>query len=289
MASGKTKVEKDTSERWLLTYSDLMNLLLILFILLYTMANIDSEKYQRVASSLRHAFGNYSAENVIGSNGGSPDILDLGGTMGTGTDAVVPTDTEKQQMEAVQNEVQDLVQELGLTGEVTVTTQERGIYISIGEQVLFKSGSADLDETARSDIVKIGREILAKMPDKQMRVEGHTDNIPISNARFPDNQELSTARANNVWRILVKNAGIDPRKISATGYGEYRPLMPNDTEEHRKKNRRVDIVILREIYDVTEPGAESAGQNGTQTSGQNSPKPGNAQSDSPQTSGQTAQ
>lgn len=257
MASVKTKVEKDTTERWLLTYADLMNLLLILFILLYTMANIDSEKYQQVASSLRHAFGNYTAENVIGSNGGSLSILDLGGALDPET--VVPANAEKQQMEAVQNEVQNLVQELGLTGEVTVATQERGIYISIGEQVLFKSGSADLDETARSDIIKIGREILAKMPDKQMRVEGHTDNIPIKNARFPDNQELSTARANNVWRILVNGAGIDPKKISATGYGEYRPLVANDTEEHRKQNRRVDIVILREIYDVTEPGTESAG------------------------------
>lgn len=246
----------------MLTYSDLMNLLLILFILLYTMANIDTEKYQQVAASLRHAFGNYSAENVIGSNGGSPSILDLGGALDP--EAVVPTDTEKQQMEAVQSEVQNLVQELGLTGEVSVETQERGIYISIGEQVLFKSGSAELDAAATNDIIKIGREILAKMPDKQMRVEGHTDNIPIKNARFPDNQELSTARANNVWRILVKDAGIDPKRISATGYGEYRPLVPNDTEEHRKQNRRVDIVILREIYDVTEPGAESVGQNSAQ-------------------------
>lgn len=275
MASAKNKVEKDNAERWLLTYSDLMNLLLILFILLYTMANIDSEKYQQVASSLRQAFGNYSTQTVIGGGGGSPAIMDLGGALDP--DAVVPTDTEKQQMEAVQNEVQDLVQELGLTGEVTVSTQERGIYISIGEQVLFKSGSADLDDTARTDIMKIGKEILAKMPDKQMRVEGHTDNIPIKNARFPDNQELSTARANNVWRILVNDAGIDPKKISATGYGEFRPLVPNDTEEHRKQNRRVDLVILREIYDVTEPGSETAGQSGAQntlTGGENGSQTG---------------
>jgi chemotaxis protein MotB len=108
-----------------------------------------------------------------------------------------------------------------------------------------------------------------------MRVEGHTDNIPINNARFPDNQELSTARANNVWRILVNDAGIDPKKISATGYGEFRPLVPNDTEEHRKQNRRVDLVILREIYDVTEPGGETADHNGTQntlTGGETSSK-----------------
>lgn len=267
MAKVKTKLAKDTSERWLLTYSDLMNLLLILFIMLYTMANVDVEKYQQVSTSLRRAFGNYSGGSLIGEGGGSPSILDLGGSLDP--DAVVPTDTEKQQMEAVQKEVQELVNELGLTSGVSVTSQERGIYISIGEQVLFRSGSADIEEEAKNNIIKIGKEILSKMPDKQMRVEGHTDNIPIHNARFPDNQELSTARANNVWRILVKDAGLDPAKLSATGYGEYRPLVPNDTEEHRKKNRRVDIVILKEIYDVTEPETGSAQQNSAQTNGQN--------------------
>ena len=119
---------------------------------------------------------------------------------------------------------------------------------------MFKSGSADIEEQSKEDIAKIGREILAKIPGKQMRVEGHTDNVPISNSRFPDNQELSTARANSVWRVLVKDAGIDPTKLSATGYGEYRPKVPNDTDEHRKQNRRVDLVILRDIYDTAEPG-----------------------------------
>jgi chemotaxis protein MotB len=124
--------------------------------------------------------------------------------------------------------------------------------------VLFQSGSADIGEEARANITKIGREILAKIPGKQMRVEGHTDNVPISNSRFPDNQELSTARANSVWRVLVKDAGIDESKLSATGYGEFRPKVPNDTEEHRRQNRRVDIVILRDIYDTAEPSDTSA-------------------------------
>lgn len=267
----KVKSEKDNSERWLLTYSDLMNLLLILFILLYTMANVDVKKYQQVANSLNQAFGRYSGGGIIDDAGGSPYIFDLGGT--ADPDAVVltdpeeqqmemdpdavSTDSEEQQMDAVQKKVQELVDELGLTGDVSVVSQERGIYISIGEHVLFKSGSAELSKEAKERIIKIGKEILTKMPDNQMRVEGHTDDIPINTPRFPDNQELSTARANNVWRVLVKDAGIDPTKISATGYGEFRPIVPNDTEEHRKMNRRVDIVILREIYDVTEPGSEN--------------------------------
>jgi chemotaxis protein MotB len=160
-------------------------------------------------------------------------------------------------MDAVQKKVQELIDQLGLEGDVSVISQERGIYISIGEHVLFKSGSAELSKEAKERIIKIGKEILTKMPDNQMRVEGHTDDIPINTPRFPDNQELSTARANNVWRVLVKDAGIDPTKLSAIGYGEFRPIVPNDTQEHRKMNRRVDIVIMREIYDVTEPGSEN--------------------------------
>lgn len=259
----KGKVEKDTSERWLLTYADLMNLLLILFILLYTMANVDVAKYQQVAASLNAAFGDKSAAVVIGDSGGAPSMISLDATAPS---SVVPSTLEEQQMQEVQETVEKLVSDLGLEGQVDVSLQERGIFISIGEQVLFKSGSADIEKLSRENIAKIGREILAKIPGKQMRVEGHTDNVPISNSRFPDNQELSTARANSVWRVLIKDAGIDPAKLSATGYGEYRPKVPNDTEEHRKQNRRVDLVILRDIYDTSEPGVgDTAGSNNTST------------------------
>ena len=248
----KAALEKDTSERWLLTYADLMNLLLILFILLYTMANVDVEKYQQVATSLRAAFGTSSGAQMLGDGGGAPSMIDLGSIAPS---SVVPANLEEQQMQEVQETVEKLVGELGLEGKVAVSIQERGIFISIGEQVLFKSGSADLEAQAKTNITKIGMEILTKIPGKQMRVEGHSDNVPIKNSRFPDNQELSTARANSVWRVLVNDAGIDPTKLSATGYGEYRPKVQNDTEEHRTQNRRVDLVILRDIYDTTEPGA----------------------------------
>lgn len=256
----KPKVEKDTAERWLLTYADLMNLLLILFILLYTMANVDTVKYQQVATSLRAAFGDSSGGALIGEGGGAPSMINLGETADS---SVVPANLEEQQMKEVQETVEELVEDLGLSGEVAVAIQERGIFISIGEQVLFKSGSADLEEQAKVNIALIGKEILLKIPGKQMRVEGHTDNVPIRNSRFPDNQELSTARANSVWRVLVNDAGIAPTKLSATGYGEYRPKVQNDTEEHRMQNRRVDIVIMRDIYDTTEPGATEDG-NGQQ-------------------------
>ncbi len=249
----KTKVVKDTSERWLLTYADLMNLLLILFILLYTISKVDVSKYETVAASLRGAFGDASVNQVIGDAGGAPSLINL---EGQNPSPVVEAQMEEQQMEEIRENITEVIEMEGLSGEVDVTVEERGIVISIAEKVLFKSGSADLDADSKLTIEKIGKVLLA-IPGKQIRVEGHTDNVPISTSRFPDNQELSTARANSVWRILVNNVGINPKSISATGYGEYRPKMPNDTEANRAQNRRVDIAILKDIFDKSESGVES--------------------------------
>lgn len=249
----KEKIVKDTSERWLLTYADLMNLLLILFILLYTMSKVDVAKYQTVAASLRAAFGDATVNQVIGDAGGAPSIINIDGQ---NPSPVVEAQMEEQQMEEIKENISEVVQKEGLSGEVVVTMEERGIVISIAEKVLFRSGSADLEPDSKQTIEKIGKVLLA-IPGKMIRVEGHTDNVPISTSRFPDNQELSTARANSVWRILVNNVGISPKSLSATGYGEYRPKVPNDSEENRAQNRRVDIAILKDMFDKSESGVES--------------------------------
>lgn len=247
----KTKVEKDTSERWLLTYSDLMNLLLILFIILYSMANVDVAKYQQVAQSLRSVLGANSASgSVIGSSGGGASLLQMDANAPS---PVMPAQLEEQQMESVKQTISDIIQKQGLQGDVEVTMQERGVVISIKEKVLFKSGSADIEQDSLQTIEKIGR-VLTELKGKQIRIEGHTDSDPIKSSRFPDNQELSTARANSVWRIFVQNLGMDPKMISATGYGEYRPVVQNDTLEHKAQNRRVDIAVLRDAFDAAEAG-----------------------------------
>ena len=251
----KVKRVKDNSERWLLTYADLMNLLLILFILLYTMSKIDMAKYQTVAASLRAALGDStSTGQVIGEGGGAPSLIYIDGQ---DPSPVVEAQMEEQQLEGIKGGITKVIQMEGLVDEVDVTAEERGIVISIEERVLFKSGSADLEPESKQTIEKLGKVLLA-VPGKMIRVEGHTDNVPISSSRFPDNQELSTARANSVWRILVNNVGISPKSISATGYGEYRPKKPNDTEENRAQNRRVDIAILKEVFDKSESGMDSA-------------------------------
>ncbi|HEY5582943.1 MAG TPA: flagellar motor protein MotB [Ruminiclostridium sp.] len=252
---GKVKVEKDNAERWLLTYADLMNLLLILFIILYSMSQVDTVKFQQLSQSLSEAFGNGSPPSVVQGSGTGNSLVNF---PATSPSPVIPSTLEEQQIDALKVEISDLVKSQGLSGNVSVVLQERGIVISINAQLLFKSGSAYIE---RQDyVLKIGRDILSKIPNKYIRIEGHTDNIPINSPFFPSNWELSSDRATNVLRLLVDKAGISPKLISAVGYGEYTPLVPNISDANRTKNRRVDIVILR---DASSKGEASTDKNNT--------------------------
>lgn len=244
----KPKVVKDTTERWLLTYSDLMNLLLILFIILYTMSKVDGAKYSQVSTSLRSAMGASPNPIVLGNGGGS--LIDLGGN---GSSTVVSGDIEQQRMNEVVNKVSEIIQKEKLGNNIEVTMEERGVVISIREQIAFKSGSADIEPSARETIVSVGQKLLL-IPGNQIKVEGHTDTDPINIAKFPSNWELSSARATNVLRLLVDKVGISPKIISAVGYGEYRPRVPNTSNANKAVNRRVDIVIIKNIYDKVEAG-----------------------------------
>ncbi len=130
-------------------------------------------------------------------------------------------------------------------GEITITQLKDKLTVNMVEQILFDSGSAEIKKNGKKVLDRVA-EILMKVTDKQVRVEGYTDNVPISSrlaARFPTNWELSTARATTVARYL-QDKGIDPRLLSAAGYSEYRPVAPNDTEEGRSINRRIEISLI---------------------------------------------
>ena len=253
MLAKKTRTEKDNTERYLLTYADLMNLLLILFIILYSMATIDIAKFNELATSLKQAFGDSSAASFIsqGSFGNSLIQMDA-----NAPSPVIPAKLEEQQMEVVKETVSEIVQKENLKGEVDVTLQERGVVISIKERVLFKRGSASIEENSKQTLEKIGK-VLLSIPGNHIRVEGHTDSDPINTPQFPSNWELSAARATNVLRFLVEKDRINPKIISAVGYGEYAPKFPNDTDEHKAANRRVDIVILKNIFSKSEAGVDN--------------------------------
>ncbi|HEY9062596.1 MAG TPA: flagellar motor protein MotB [Pseudobacteroides sp.] len=242
--ANKVKLVKDNTERWLLTYSDLMNLLLIFFIILYAMSQVDAEKFNQLAASLREELGSSQAGTYIGTTGTSNSLIDL--NEGS-TSTVIPDNLEKKQMEEVKRRVESLVREKGLMDQVTVNVQERGVEISMQDNLLFKSGSAVYETSAKTTLAEIGK-IIKSLPGNQIRVEGHTDNDPINTALFPSNWELSSARATNVVRTLIDTAGLNPLKISAIGFGEYRPKAPNTTTYNKRINRRVDIVIVKNSF-----------------------------------------
>jgi chemotaxis protein MotB len=253
LAKAKEKIIKDTNERWLLTYADLMNLLLIFFIILYTMSQVDQQKFEQLSDSLSKAFGTYNGSTMNPANpAGGNSVIDLPSIKPS---SVISSNMEEEQMKVVKEKVSDLAEKGGLEGKIDVKMEERGIVISITAQLLFKPGSADIEPGSKPTIQDIGG-ILKNISGNHIKVEGHTDSDQLSNtSKYIDNLELSTARANNVLRLLVKNAGINSKNISSAGYGDQRPVVPNTTRENKAKNRRVNLVILKSIYDTTEPGS----------------------------------
>ena len=241
MGNSKTKVVKDISERWLLTYADLMNLLLILFIILFAMSQVDAEKFNQLASSLREALGDSNSATYIGTTGTSNSLVDMESQSAS---TVIPEKLEDQRMEAIKNEVDKVIEENKLKELVVVTVQERGVEISMKDSLLFRSGSAVIEAHAKKALGEIGA-ILKPLSGNQINVEGHTDNVPIKSSQFASNWELSAARAVNVLQFLINTSKLDPNFISFTGYGEYRPKVPNSNDKNRAQNRRVDIVIIK--------------------------------------------
>ncbi|MHB8062363.1 MAG: flagellar motor protein MotB [Ruminiclostridium sp.] len=250
----KVKVEKDNNERWLLTYADLMNLLLILFIILFAMSQVDTVKFQQLSQSLSAAFGNGSPPTVTHGSASGNSLIDFPATMPS---PIIPSKLEEQQIEGLQEELSGMVQTEGLGGDVSVKMTERGIVMSIDASLVFKSGSAELEKESLDKVLKIGKEILSKIPDKHIRVEGHTDNVPMKSSMFPSNWQLSAVRAANVLQILVDQAGIKHELISAVGYGDSAPIAENNSDANREKNRRVDIVILRDSSSVGEASTDN--------------------------------
>lgn len=237
-------------ERWVLPYADFVTVLLCFFIVLYSLSSVDAEKFAALARSLHHAMGGRGSVLIeapdasLGPEERFPMELDKGFIRVSDT-------TFLAQMAPIQKQVQELVDEAGLTAQVEMTTEERGLVISVQDTVLFVTGSADLTPSARDIMGKLG--LILLQTSNYIRIEGHTDNVPINTPRFPSNWELSVARSTSVVRYLIARHNFPPGRLSATGYGEYRPKDTNDTVQGRQKNRRVDFVVLSSTYEKSEP------------------------------------
>lgn len=237
-------------ERWLLTYADLITLLMVFFVVMYSISTVNAQKMQAVASSLSQVLA-----------GKAPEILEYAGpVIIEGQSGAQRGDLMNQaELEAAYLQLVEYLKILetmdpGISQNIVIMQQERGLVISLKDTLLFPKGSALLTPRAQQVISGVGKS-LSQLPN-YTRVEGHTDNLPIHTAQFPSNWELSVIRATNVAQQLINEGSIKPEKISATGYGEYRPLVANNNEANRAINRRVDIVILKHKYNYFEPAPE---------------------------------
>src|SRR3954469_24681216 len=238
-------------ERWLVSYADMITLLMVLFVVLYAMGQTDKTKLEALRTSLQRAFSvevlrGAEATSLKGSSGSSmiPAVVPLAVTQ-EGM-AVTGQMTPDPHLAQALNEVREALLQMPVpsdtSGSVDVGASREGIVISLAGNMLFDSGKSDLKPRGMT-LLDTLTERLRTMPN-EIRVEGHTDNIAIATPLYPSNWELSSARATTVARYLSEHSEIAPQRLVAAGYGEFHPVAPNDTREGRARNRRVDLVVL---------------------------------------------
>jgi chemotaxis protein MotB len=258
--ANKPEVEeyKEDSNRWMLSYSDMMSLLLVFFVILLSMSKFNADQVEAVSQSIREGLVGQTAQT-------SPEAGSFENKDGFPLELpeITPYWSEDDFEEFVRL-LKSLIASSSISDAVEIKLDDRGVVISFKDHALFRSGRAELSEASMEVIDKIG-ELLSQLNYSYVLVEGHTDSDPIKTARYADNMDLSTQRAANVWRRLVAK-GIDPKKSASIGYGEYRPIAPNDTSENKAKNRRVVVTILRAQliasgeFIIYEPPADSGAQ-----------------------------
>jgi chemotaxis protein MotB len=241
----KHEEEHENSERWLLTYADLITLLMAFFTIMYAMSSADIQKFKTLSTSLSMAFGsggknmltNYSGPVIQSQNNSFVNIRD------------------NNEFKSVVKMVKEYAAKQGISKKVDARITERGLVVNLADSLLFESGSAELSTKAQELLDRLADILFATK--KQIRVEGHTDNVPIHTARYQSNWQLSTDRATNVIIYWITKHPEQAANLSAAGYGEFRPVASNDSNEGRTLNRRVDMVILREIASQKEPVAQA--------------------------------
>ena len=225
---------------WVITFADMVTLLMVFFILLFAIGTIEQEKWRQLKESLREALGADAIEEM-----GTRQGLD-----------VIKTQVDEQtvhavdevgamvnrEMEDIISEVEEFVFKNKLAGEVRVSSDERGAVITISDVVLFPAGSAEMTPKGRTTLRQVFD--VLKQFNYNVKVEGHTDNTPIHTLRYPSNWELSASRAAEVAHMLIDD-GYPPERLSVEGFAEFRPKVPNTSSENRAVNRRIEVVYQR--------------------------------------------
>ncbi|HEY3347243.1 MAG TPA: flagellar motor protein MotB [Nitrospirota bacterium] len=238
----KKPEERENHERWLVSYADFMTLLFAFFTVLYATSQLDAKKLQTFVDSVQSALN----QNVA--------VMPAPSTSkerGKKTGGVAAKALSASDMEGIKKALERRLGSAKLKKNIVISSGKRGITLTIKDTVLFDQGSAVIRQESLPILQEVGA-ALVEVPN-QIRIEGHTDNTPIRNEKFRSNWELSTARATSIIQYFLEKYPLDPGQMSAAGYGEYRPLGPNDTADNRSANRRVDIVLLNANSESQEP------------------------------------
>jgi chemotaxis protein MotB len=228
----KNKHEEDFDEGWLLPYSDLMTLLLAVFIVLFATSKVDQKKMEDMADSFA---------NIVVSSKGTGFEDSIGKQIAQGNSDELSAYAKS--VIQIKMNMDKYIKENNLTNEISAETNNDKLKIVIANNILYQPGSAEVSERNIELANTIGKLIVDQGKDIEVTVVGHTDNVPVHNNEFEDNIELSQKRAFNFLKNMLKTSGVDPRKFSTAGYGEYQPIASNDTEEGKQLNRRVEILI----------------------------------------------
>ena len=232
--------EGGNSAGWLTTFNDLVTLLMVFFVLLFTMSSVDAKKMQDFQYALQSGLGILKEGQKVNISITTTQPVEDMSHIGTQPQGVKTS--PKKPLTGLSGDA--LMKSLEADFGIQVTHSHQGIRLSFEDQILFNFGKAGINPAGTALLDQIAKAI-QQLPDA-VRVEGHTDNIPIQTARFPSNWELSVARAVNVVKYFAEACNVDPHRLSAVGYGESRPLVANDSPANRMKNRRVEILLLTE-------------------------------------------
>lgn len=240
--------EEEAGEAWLLPYSDLMTLLLAVFIVLFAVSKMDAEKAKQMSDVFTEEMmsRNYTAGTGVGNDfpAGQAEIdmqSDLKDFLG---------EDEFKKLEDLKNEVDAKLHTSGMDQSTSTMIDMRGLVVRLNNAIVFAPGSAEIKKHSEEPLIEVAD--ILNTTDNYIRIEGHTDNTPILYSGYASNWELSSSRAINVVKFFIDKCGFSPDKLVAVGYGEFKPVADNETEEGRAKNRRIDIIVLSAKYNNLE-------------------------------------
>lgn len=232
------KHEEHVDESWLVPYADILTLLLALFIVLFASSTVDQKKLEQMSAVFNQVFD--GGIGVLDNPSPTPPLSEISPEV---TDAVKKYSEDQKQLKQTQAKVEELIAVNELENQFETKLTDEGLLITIRDSVLFQPGSAQISPE-QITIAQELSQILSFNPERNVIITGHTDNIPINSAEFASNWELSVIRAVNFLKIIIdSNSTLDSKYFSVRGFGEYSPIVPNDTAENRAKNRRVEVLV----------------------------------------------